>query len=275
MLFVTAAVACTSCLKLDDGGNAGNEMKYVDTITAADDAVLSYEYDTAKRISGITLTSADGTVTSYTVTYNIVKPWSQSFIEISCSDSRRWIMHINNTAMLDSWSSVDDDGTETLLSKFAYDDRYNGIYHVSSIQNVVQSQTSTFSWSATAPLEQRTVRTSEGQTTESAVVTYRYHALTSNMLANIDFLVLLLPEYFASSDIEPCVASAVTLFGTRSYYLPSSVNIMYEDYTDPDAVTSNRTRVFSFDTDKKGYIRGIYSEQGDTRTQLFGITYFS
>ena len=267
---------CASCVKSDYDGNYGiYEMKYVDKITLADGTSVAYSYDDSNRVYGIDVTDSDGQVKKYTITYNIVRPYTQSYIDIYSSDSQHWIMHFNNDAMLESWSSVNGTGTESRISSFRYEYSTRRA-HVRSIEMEDKSIYSTFGWSDNVLYQQKLeYRDGEGQPAGSTDVSYRYIQNVSNILTNADLFMILVPEYFAASGIEPYVAAAVTVYGARSYYLPTSVSLLTKDNAEEESAPQVEVRYFSYDTDSKGYIQRIYLDEGDTRTQLCEISYFT
>ena len=87
----------------------------------------------------------------------------------------------------------------------------------------------------------------------------------------------MVPEFLEYSNIPIELAATVSVFGTRSTYLPTDITIIKgrsmagENYTK----LSEEEREYTYDTNDNGYITKIYTGKDDNETKklLYTIKY--
>lgn len=276
LLFIlaVAAVLC-SCSDFGSSNNGGGvTVKRVASIVCADGGVIAYTHDTYGRITSIVCTGGANDGKRYDIGY----PFGVAVITVSDGTSE-WSMNFNNYYLLASWMLKESE-TEKELSSFDY--LYAGYMNTAFLINVTDNLTggvSSFSWRQNVIAQQVNKIDPEHSTT----INYDYDSMAANFMATVNLFMLLIPEYTENMNMDPLVASAISVFGYRSSYLPTKVSLSsnYDD-TDDDgddedapetAAESSEVRIFSYDFDNEGTVYSIYSGSGDERTKLYEIKY--
>lgn len=272
VLLSVLAVGLSSCSKW--GNNNGNQdilfVKYISSIEGGDGSMINFEYDTANRVSRI-ICSGNESEKVFDVKYD------RQTIEVS-NGVDNWIMRFNSFSSLESWSSVVG-MSETKLSTFSYVINGYGYVFLAGIKRLSDSAESTVNWEGYCPMRQTnrwTDNAGAANITYSTAIEYRYESLYSNIHANVNLFLILVPEFFEYAEIDNILAAGVSVFGTRVRYLPTKVSIKKtRSEVDHVETISEVEHVFSYDTDADGYVKTIYSGSGDDRTMLYDIKYFS
>lgn len=283
-LFSLVLIALTSC-----DSEMGEEYtpimtKYVDKITHVNGSVIALEYDSDMRVKKVTYTDALDAANSrvYEVGYNLDMTNNTVTFDIFCGENK-YIMRFNEYGALSNF--VLDGTTQQVLSSFYYDKHSSiGVFHLELqgiVDNLTGGETKRIDWSSYGvPANQinEIHKTIEGTTyTYSTSIQYNYLATRSNVHANVNLFNLLTPEFLEHSNIPIELAATVSVFGTRSNYLPTDITIVKgrteagENYVK----VSEEEREFSYDADENGYILKIYTGKDDNNTKelLYTITY--
>lgn len=283
LLFSAVLIALTSCNNENGEEHEPLQPKFVDKITHVNGSEISLEYDSDMRVKGVTYIDAlDASKNrNYEIKYNLNMTNNNVTFEITSGD-KRYIMKFNEYGALDQF--VLDGSPQTVLSTFNYNS-YNsiGAFHL-ELQGMVDKlsggETRRIDWSYGTPVSQINQREQniEGTTyTYSTSIQYSYMKYRSNVHANVNFFNLMTPEFLEYSNIPIELAATVSVFGTRSTYLPTDItvtkgrSIAGENYVK----LSEEEREYTYDTDDSGYITKIYTGKDDNETKelLYTITY--
>jgi hypothetical protein len=283
-LFSTLLVALTSCKPETPAEYEPVQTKYVEKITHANGSVISLEYDSEMRIKGVSYIDAldANNNRNYEIKYNLNMTNNTVTFDILSGD-KKYIMKFNEYGALDKF--VLDGSSQTVLSSFIYDKHTSiGVFHL-ELQGVVDhltgGETKRIDWSSYGvPANQinEINKIINGTTyTYSTSIQYTYLASRSNVHANTNLFNLITPEFLEYSNIPIELATTVSVFGTRSNYLPTDITIVKgrteagENYTK----ISEEKREFSYDADEYGYIQKIYTgkEDNNNKELLYTITY--
>lgn len=246
------------------------QTKYISSITDGNGNSINFEYDLSNRVSRLTYTDDEG-AHQYDISYDI------KTIEVSSGSEKR-VMRFNGYGALESWSSVID-GEERKLSMFSYVTENASYLYLSGITNLETRGETSIYWSSFSPSRQtnRWIDDSEGVSTiYSTAVDYVYETFVSNVHTNVNLFLLLIPEYFENASMDRVLAAAVSVYGTRMYYLPTKVTVLKNrNYMGETSTISNEERRFSYDCDTNGYVQRIYSGVEGNKTLLYSINYFT
>lgn len=280
-LLSMALTLMTSCGDWNEYEETIVEPKYVDNITYANGNVLSLEYDSDMRVKSVNYVDATDTSKSryYTITYNLNMTNNNVTFDIVCGEDK-YVMKFNEYGALDEF--VRNNYSEEVLSSFYYNNYTSiGAFHlnlVGVIDNINKGEVKRIDWSNGTPVNQinQMDKKIEGVNyTYSTSIQYTFDNFYSNVLANINLFVLLTPEFLEYSNIPTELAAAVSVFGTRSSYIPTQTvvvkgrSVAGENYVK----LSEDEREFSYETSTEGYIEKIYTVEGKEKSLLYTINY--
>jgi hypothetical protein len=283
LLFSTVLIALTSCDNETAPEYDPMQPKFVDKITNVNGSEISLEYDSDMRVKGVTYIDAlDASKNrNYEIKYNLNMTNNNVTFDIISGD-KKYIMKFNEYGALSQF--VLDGAPQKVLSTFNYNS-YNsiGAFHLElqgMIDNLTGGETRRIDWSYGTPINQINQRDQsiEGTTyTYSTSIQYSYMKYRSNVHANVNFFNLMVPEFLEYSNIPTELAATVSVFGTRSTYLPTDITVIKgrsmagENYTK----LSEEEREYTYDTNDNGYITKIYTGKDDNETKklLYTIKY--
>lgn len=275
-VLIAASVCLASCTSWDSGGNnSGNTLtqKYVKYIETGDGAQYTFSYNTMNYISNVSYIDFmnPGDQFSYDIDYNTTT------IDIE-SGSDLWIMRFNGLGSLDKLYKATGSGEE-LLSSFSYFTPANYITQLSSISSDNNKSNAAINWISFYAIgsSRNTVTVEEEgvEVTYSTSITFTYDDYISNIHANFNFFYFLVPELLEVSKLDNVVAAAVSIIGSRCYYLPTKVTVEKKKITlDGTEPVEKTERTYSYDCDDNGYVDAIYSGSGDSKQLLYAIKYF-
>ena len=282
-LFSMALLALTSCDIWNEPENANPaEPKYVSKITHANGSVISIVYDSDMRVKGVSYVDAEDAAKScdYEVKYNLNMTNNNVTYDIITANSK-YVMKFNEYGALSEY--VQNKASQKVLSTFEYDSYSSiGAFHLELdkvVDKVNGGEVKRIDWSYGAPIYQvnQIVKRIEGTDyTYSTTVNYEYQLYYSNVMANVNLFTLLTPEFLEYSNIQNELAAVVSVFGTRSSYLPSDVTVTKgrsmagENYVE----LSKDERSYIYEADNSGCISKIYTGTGDKDKKiLYTITY--
>lgn len=283
LLLSVVLFALTSCDKEEGTKYEPAQPLYVDTITHVDGSVISLEYDSDMRVKGVNYVDANDKSKScyYEIKYNLDMTNNNVTFDIICGD-KKYIMKFNEYGALSQF--VLDGSPQKILSTFVYNNYTSiGAFHLElqgMVDNLTGGEAKRIDWSYGTPVNQinEIRKTIDGVTyTYSTSVQYSYLAYRSNVHANVNFFNLLMPEFLEHSNIPTVLAATVSVFGTRSTYIPTDVTVVKgrsiagENYVK----LSEEEREFTYDTDEKGHIIKINTgkDDDDTKELLYTIKY--
>ncbi len=284
LLLSVVLVTLTSCeMKKHVDDNAATTPKFVETITHANGSEISLEYDSDMRVKGVTYKNPNDPTQNrdYEVSYNLDMTNNSTTFNIVSGD-KRYVMKFNEYGAISSF--VLDGVPQKVLSTFNYDSYTSiGAFHLElrgMVDKLTGGETKRIDWSYGTPINQinQLDQIIEGTTyTYSTSIQYSYMAYRSNVHSNVNLFNLMVPEYLEYSNIPIELAATVSVFGTRSIYLPTDVTIVKgrseagENYVK----LSEEEREFTYDTDEKGYIIKIHTGKDDNETKklLYTIKY--
>ena len=264
--------------------NSAITTKYVDTITHVNGSTISLDYDEYMRVSRVIYVDAlDASLNrEYNITYNIDTTNNIVTFGITSGDDK-YLMEFNEYGALKSYSRNGE--IPQVLSTFNYYPSYSviGMMRLDLIgitDKISGGAIKRIDWQSDVPsmvLSGVTVEEGGVMYDYSSTVRYGYSAYRSNIHANVNFFVLISPEIIKYSNIPTELAACVSVFGSRSYYLPTDITIIegrmpvggnYEKISETDYD-------YSYDTDSEGYILKIYTGKDDNNTKelLYTITY--
>ena len=259
-------------------------MRYVETITHADGSTISLDYDEQKRIKSISYVNANDASLNrhYDITYNIDTSTYTVTYEITCG-ADKYVMNFNEWGALKSFDLVGDE-TKTLSTfSYYYSQTMMGAIRLElsgMVDKVSGGESKRIDWQNNTPyLQINEINKIEDNRicTYSTSVRYNYLSWRSNVHANVNLFNLLVPEYLQFSNMAPELASCLSVFGSRSYYLPTDVTVVNGRMPVGDNYEklSEEEREFSYDTDANGYILKIYTGKDDNNTKelLYTISY--
>lgn len=276
-------IALVSCKREMGGAYELPPLKFVDKITHVNGSEISLEYDSEMRVKGVTYTNPNNPslnrnyevkynldMTNHTVTYDII------------SGDQRYVMTFNEYGAIDEF--ISDGYPRKVLSSFNYNEYHTvGAFHLElrgMLNHVNGGETRRIDWDGGTPISQinQTETTVEGVTyTYTTSLQYYYMKYRSNVLCNVNLFNLVAPEFLEHSNIPVELAATVSVFGTRSTYLPTDITIVKgrsqagENYVKLSEVE----REYTYDTDDSGYVVKIHSgkDDNDTKELLYTITY--
>lgn len=284
LLLSVVLIALTACNNENGAEYEPPQTKFVDKITHVDGSVISLEYDSEMRVKGVTYINAlDASKNrNYEVKYNLDMTNNNVTFDIYSGDEK-YIMEFNEYGALKQF--VLDGTPRKVLSTFSYDShRTIGAFHlelIGMVDKVTGGETKRIDWASYgAPVNQinQIETTIKGTTyTYSTSIQYSYLTYRSNVLTNVNLFNLLVPEFLEYSNIPRELAATVSVFGTRSTYLPTDITLVYgrsiagENY---EKLTEEK-REYTFDTDENGYIVKINTGKDDDESKqlLYTITY--
>lgn len=280
-----ALTALTACNKSNQGdAYEPPTPKYVDKITHADGSVISLSYDEDMRVSAVNY--VDATNANNNCNYEIKYNHDTSSHEVTFDifyGNKKYVMEFNEYGALDEYV---DGLTHQTLSSFFYDS-YTSIaaFHLEldKVKDMVTgNETTRIDWNSEGlpvyQINQRKQSVDGTLYTYSTAITYEYLAYQNNVLANVNLFNLLTPEFLEYSNIPTVLTATVSVFGTRSTYLPTNVTLTYgrsqegENYIELSATE----RIFSYERNEDGHLVKIYSGEDtkDTKKELlYTITY--
>lgn len=285
LLLVGMLLVMTSCN--DDFTNEPTNTittKYVDTITHANGSTISLDYDEEMRVSRVTYVDAlDSSLNrQYDIKYNINTTNHTVTFDV-ITGNNKYLMEFNEYGALKSYSLNGE--IPQVLSKFSYYTSHSiiGVFRhelIGIVDKVSGGEIKRIDWQSSVPamvLSQLTVEEEGVMCEYSSTVRYGYASYRSNIHANVNLFALVSPEFFKYSNIPTELAACVSVFGSRSYYLPTDITIVegrmpvggnYEQLSETDYD-------YSYDTDSEGYILKIYTGKDDNNTKalLYTITY--
>ena len=288
LLLVGMLLILTGCGN-EFSGETDNTIttKYVDTITHVNGSTIALDYDENMRISRVTYTDAlDASLScQYDITYNIdTTNLTTITFEVSYGGNK-YLMNFNEYSGLKSYSL--DGEIPQVLSTFNYCiSKPNYILGAMRLEligvadKIGGGEIKRIDWQSSVPamvLSEQTVEEEGVMYDYSSTVRYGYSAYRSNIHANVNLFALVSPEFLQYSNIPTELAACVSVFGSRSYYLPTDITIVkgrmpiggnYEKISETDYD-------YSYDTDSEGYILKIYTGKDDNNTKelLYSITY--
>ncbi len=283
VLLSLALVALTSCRMEKRDPEEPPTMRYVAKIAHVNGSEISLEYDSEMRVKGVTYVNPNNPAQNqnYEVSYNLDMTNNNVTFDIISGD-QKYIMTFNEYGAIDEF--VLDGTPRKVLSKFNYN-KYTsiGAFHLElcgMLNKVTDGETRRIDWSYGTPINQinQTEATVDGTTyTYTTSLQYYYMKYRSNILCNVNLFNLMVPEYLEQSNIPTVLAAAVSVFGTRSIYLPTDITVVKgrsqagENYVK----LTEEEREYTYDTDDNGYITKIYSgkDDNDTKELLYTITY--
>ena len=286
LLLSTVLCALTACGPMEVPEQDVVQTKFVDKITnAVDGSVIALTYDDEMRITNVTYTNpTDATLDrSYEVKYNLDMTKGEVTFDIFYG-GEKYVMQFNEYGALEEF--VLDGSTPQVLSKFIYNNYTSvGAFHLELsgiVDNVSGGEAKRIDWSYGTPVNQINQYNLEVENvtyTYSTSLQYSYEEFRSNVHANVNLFNLMVPEYLEHSNIPIELAATVSVFGTRSSYLPTDITVVKgrsqlgENYVK----LSEEEREFTYETDDKGYVIKIHKGKDKdatvTKTLLYTITY--
>ena len=278
-------VTLTSCNIWNEPENADPaEPKYVSKITHTNGSVISIEYDSDMRVKGISYVDAEDAAKScdYDVKYNLNMTNNNVTFDIITADGK-YVMKFNEYGALSEY--VQNNASQKVLSTFEYDSYSSiGAFHLELdkvVDKVNGGEVKRIDWSYGAPIYQinQVVKRIEGTDyTYSTTVNYDFERYYSNVMANVNLFTLLTPEFLEYSNIPNELAVVVSVFGTRSSYLPTDVTVTKgrsmagENYV--ELSKDERKYIYEYEEDNSGCISKIYTGTSDKDKKiLYTITY--
>ena len=284
LLLSAAFIALTACGPFEEPTVENITTKFVDKITnAVDGSVIALTYDSDMRVTGVTKTTPTDSSQDrhYEVKYNLDMTNNTVTFDIFSGDDK-FVMEFNEYGALKNF--VRESAAREVLSSFVYNS-YTSItaFHLELkgvVDNITGGESKRIDWSYGTPVNQinQLDKIIDGtKYTYSTSIQYDYLAYCSNVLANVNLFNLLTPEFLEYSNIPTELAATVSVFGTRSSYLPTDITLTKgrseagENYVK----LSEEVREFSYDLDEKGYITKIYTgkEEGKNKKLLYTIEY--
>lgn len=283
-LFSAVLIALTSCKSDIPEDYEPITTKYVDKITHANGSIIALTYDDDMRVAAVSYIDALDAANNrnYELKYNINMNTNTVTFDIFSGD-KKYIMKFNEYGALDQF--VLDGNPQQVLSTFVYD-KYSsiGVFHLElqgMVDNLTGGETKRIEWShygvPATQINEINKTINEVTYTYSTSIQYTYLSSRSNVHANVNLFNLITPEFLEHSNIPIELAATVSVFGTRSNYLPTDISIIKgrteagENYVK----ISEEKREFSYDADENGYISKIYTgkEENSNKELLYTITY--
>lgn len=284
LLLSAALIALTACDPMEEIVNEPITPKFVEKITnAVDGSVISLSYDSDMRVTGVTKTNPTDSSQDrhYEVKYNLDMTTNTVTFDI-ISGENKFVMEFNEYGALKEF--VREGSTREVLSTFVYNN-YTSVsaFHLElkgMVDNLTGGEAKRIDWSYGTPVNQinQIDRVIENEKyTYSTSIQYEYLAYCSNVRANVNFFNLLTPEFLEYSNIPTELAATVSVFGSRSSYLPTDVTLTKgrseagENYVK----LTEETREFSYELDERGYISKIFTgkEESKNKKLLYTIEY--
>lgn len=278
-LFIALAVSVglASCTSFGNSNNTGGEglpVKSVHYIETGDGGRYTFTYNTQNYISNVAYMdfANPNNKFSYDIDYNTTT------IDIE-SDTELWIMRFNGLGSLDKFYKSSG-SSEELLSSFTYFTPYSNISQLSGISSDSNRSNAAITWISFYAIgsSRNTVTTEENgkEVTYTTTVKYTYDDPISNIHSNFNFFYFLVPELLEVSKLNNTVAAAVSVLGSRCYYLPTKVTVEKTKVTlDGTIPIETIERTYSYDCDDNGYVNAIYSGSGDSKELLYSIEYYT